>query len=303
MSTSYSDIGKNTSGLFTKGYNAKGLFKVSTKSKGDVEFTANAARDGKNNLSSGFESKATLKIQDITAVPYLKFDSKKAVVVGSELKNLFVNGLNVDLNVEQGGADKLVVKDSIKYSNENLAASLGGSFSTNEQTPYTVGADVSVNVEPFVVGADVAVAVKKDADNSISWGLRAYSASLFGALFQVSGKDNQKQILISGAVAEKINDDLTVGVSGQVDTKNVSGPSGALACEYKFDKSTSLKTKASFQGFPEGEKSSEIRVAFGLTQKLSSGVTSVLTADLNARQAFEESSNIPHSFGFELQFE
>lgn len=157
--------------------------------------------------------------------------------------------------------------------------------------------NVSVSVIPVLVGASVDYATEAgDSEAVVNWGAKLLYPGLLNALLFVNGVKGNKQIHVGAAISEVMNDRLTVAATAQyvlsfflsclifrVDTQNVDGPQGSLAALYQFDKQTSLKTKLSLKAYPT-DKNADVRLAFGLSQKMSPSASATIAADLNARQ-------------------
>lgn len=280
----FSDIGKDASDLFTKGYNY-GEYRVEakTKSESGVKFTAtgSSSHDTKNFVGS-LESKYKCKDYGLLFTNTWNTDNTLESEVTFKNKK-FVKGLTLALNTQftpQTGKKSGQVKTEFKH--DHVHANLDVDF--NLARPTILGAAV-VGHKGWLAGAQVTLDTSKTAsalvsEHNLALGYSKDDISVHWAL-----KDCSQW---SGSLFQKVSKKVKAGFQMEW-TRGSNETKFALAAKYSPDKETTLMAKLN--------NATQIGLCF--QHELHDGVTLALSTHIEAKN-FNQGG---HKFGIGLEFD
>jgi hypothetical protein len=192
-------------------------------------------------------------------------------------------------------------KAATSFKNDNAAVKASGTFTLGNKPIVLEGSVVGAYEKRFFAGISGNFSTASGDKAAILLGGAKVGIEQGDIQAHVSGNLTDKNLLIGVGWFQKISTALKLGANAVVDGKQVSGPAGTIGSEYKFDNSTSLKSKVGVQYHSDGSKPWEARIGLGLKQALSANLTSTIAADLNARQLLGTNAGADHSFGLEVK--
>jgi len=215
------------------------------------------------------------------------------------LKDLGTKGTKLAVT-ETSNEKGVSFKGSASLQNDNVAFKLAGTFNLANKPIVIDGSIVGAYEKRFFagIGGNFTTAGEKPA--AVLGGAKV-GVEQGDIQAHLSGNLTDKNLLISVGWFQKLSDALRLGANVIVDGKQVSGPAGTLGSEYKFDSSTSLKSKVGIQTHSDGSTPWEARVGLGLKQSLSANLTGTIAADVNVRQLLGTNAGADHSFGLEVK--
>jgi len=220
----FADIGKKAKDLFKKQYDYKNEFKVISKSGAKVETTATQVKGGiQGNVKGNFKD-------DL-------FGDVEIEAGSSTLKGQFKKGKVIDgLDITTSGSQDSVAVDTL-YSKNMVTGTLKGTYKFSGAT--AVAASLSVGCDGVTLGgsADIKDGAVKDYNVGAQYATKGIIAALVTAK---QGSD------LTGSYFQGLGKDATVGAS--VTSKADNSRTFTVGGEYKLDKATTLKIKASEKG-------------------------------------------------------
>jgi len=213
----------------------------------------------------------------------------------------------LNLSLAQGVEDKKIQTDfegEWKYQTGNVGVKLGGTFNIERENKPSFSGTVALQKPQnffWSVGGEYGE-VEDSMGLSRADAKVSYITDSSEALFNVVYKAKSDKWKYTTNWFQRLSPQLNYGVnfSTSIGDKNGFETSAVVVGEYKVDENTTLRAKTTTQA-AEIKVYPNLRIGFGLTQRITPGFTATLGADFNARHLFNTGpEGAPHSLGFEV---
>jgi len=309
MAKFFDDIGKDSNDLLSKDLPLSGAAKVTVETKNDsgVTLVATGRRyiKGKDSLvEATFEPTIDWSSQNVEIKGNFSSNSEYSKTVS--VKDLGTKGTKLSLGAAQKVGNTTVTA-GFSFKNENVAVKIADTYPINGDPMVFDGSFVGAYEKKIFVGLTSTYTMSSgDKPSAFLYGGKlGFDQPEFQGHVHARNavKDKKDQMLLGAGWFHKISDVLKIGAGATFDTKNVQGPSVNLVADYKFDSSSSLRSKIGLQSHPDSSKPADLRLGFGLKQLFSKNATAIFGADLNARILAGQNSGDDHTFGVEIKFQ
>ncbi|XP_065192042.1 voltage-dependent anion-selective channel protein 2-like [Sycon ciliatum] len=239
----FSDIGKNASDLFKKGYShGQVKLEASSQAKNGCEFKAITTSEG-SRISGSLETKQRVSKYGLTLTG--KWNTDNAFNVNVAVENQFVDGLKLTL-------DSTIAPHTSRKSNKAKAAykrpHFNGAASVNvDAKGTTLSVEDVFSYEKVVGGFSTSYNVTNGqlGNHSIQLG---YESSDFACAAGVSNFTRDQGMEITGSLFHKVCSKLHAGaqarhVAGVADSSSIE-----IATKYASDPSSTLQAKVNTRG-------------------------------------------------------
>jgi len=171
------------------------------------------------------------------------------------------------------------------------------------EKPSVAGAIVLQKPDNFFWSVGAEYGEVEDAMGLSRYGAQAtYVTPTSEALLSVNYKKESDKFTYKTSWFQKLSASLNYGVdfTTKIGEKNGFQTSAVVVGEYQVDDFTTLRAKTTTQA-AENKVYPNLRIGFGLSQRISPGCVATLGADFNARHLFGSGpEGPPHSLGFEV---
>jgi len=251
--------------------------------------------------------KPSYEIKELNLTVNASLNTENTGSMGLNFNHLGVENSELEVSLTQSIADKKISTDfegNWSYQNGPIGVYLGGTANLEgSNKPSFNGALVleKPNNIFWTVGTEYG-----EVDNAM--GISKYNAKLTyvtpnsEALFGVNYKKESDKFTYKTSWFQRLSSRLNYGVNftTKIGEKNGFQTSAVVVGEYQVDEHTTLRAKTTTKA-AENKVYPNLRIGFGISQRLSEGVTATIGADLNARHLFGSGpEGPPHSLGFEV---
>jgi len=327
--THYEDLPKTTTDFLTKGYPKDSTFKVGAESKAGGFFwkvfaSRSINKEGHEVNTASIEPKYTFKEHNVDVE--LKFTNDNSINLKGSATDILSPGTKLSVSGEQKLEEKVPVTNGIvgfEYQHEKAAIKLAGTLPLEKDSKrgkvILNGSAVFVPIEALSIGVKGNfnyAAVQKDKTEKNTWDAAA-TAQYEHDAWKASGSYGveKKAVSFFGSYDILPTRKIAVGINGDLNmhtppTIVIGGEEKLEDCTVKVkldvrahsfvqpkDKAAEIEKPKTDDTFPE------IRVAFGINQKLNQNVSVTFGVDFNMSTTMnKDNKGAMHSAGLEFLF-
>jgi hypothetical protein len=294
MATAFSDFGKDSSDLITKGFPTSGhKFLTETRTPNAVLLKATGASTSKG-VSLTVEPE--YKWQERNATLKAKFITDRTLEASVAVADVGTKGAKLEFAAKQDSEEKRNFSATASFVNAQTHLKAVANFPLYSKNSPTATVDAVFRYpDNMYWGAN---AKYTWGSSNLDWNARIQSAS--GDHTMALLLDNKKDSSdITFSWYQRVSDSVKYGLSFVAATTPSVTPTCTVASEYRVDPDTTVKGRFAVVRPDDGEP--HLRLGLALNQKVSTHATVTVGADINASSILGVKKGADHSVGFEVK--